>query len=152
MGSLDSPRLPSKPPHQHQPPHNPISLVHRQPVHHLRRHRHRLSAAQHRRHGHRAPPLVEERRQRHLRRDGLVPVRDEGGEPVVVDGHAPVGVARDDGELHGGGDHRRLRRQGGRRRRQSRRRVELVDGGADDGEPRLVGPVDEPEGEDGDAG
>lgn len=80
-----------------------------------------------------------ERRQQDLRRDGLVPVGDEGGEPVVVKGDAPVGVPYEDGELHGGGHERR---GGG---------VEAVDGGADHREARLVGAVDEPEDEESDA-
>lgn len=75
-------------------------------------------------------PLVIQRRQHHLGRDGLVSVGHESRKPVVVDGHALVGVSRDKCELHGDGDERGC---GG---------VDLVDGGADDLELRLVGAVD----------
>lgn len=85
-------------------------------------------------------PPVHQRRQRHLRGDGLVVVGHECPEAVVADGDPTVGVAGDDGELHGGGD---LGRRGSD--------VEGVDCGRGDGELRLVGAVDEPEGEGGGA-
>lgn len=67
-------------------------------------------------------------------------VGHEGLEAVVADGDPPVWVAGDDGELHGGGD---LGRRGSD--------VEGVDCGRGDGELRLVGAVDEPQGEGGGA-
>ena len=76
-------------------------------------------------------PVVQ-RRQLCRRRDGLVPVRDESREPVVVYGDSPVGVARDDGELHAGGDERR---GGG---------VEVEDGDAGYGELGVLGTVYQP--------
>jgi len=74
-----------------------------------------------------------QRRQQDLRRYGLVPVGDEGGEPVVVNGDTPVGVLYEDGKLHGG----RHERWGGG--------VEAVDGGSDHREAGLVRTVDKPE-------
>lgn len=83
--------------------------------------------------------LQVQRRQHHLRRDRLVPVCHEGREPVTVNRDAPVWVPYEDVELQGG---RQERRGGG---------VEAVDRGADHREAGLVGAVDEPEDEEGDA-
>ena len=122
--------LPPQPPQQNKPQsHHPIRLILHQPIRHLHRHRRRPAADQ-RRNYNGAVPLVKERRQHHLGRDGLVSVGHKGGEPVIVNGHALVGVSCDKGELHGDGDER------------GRRGVDLVDGRADDLELRLVGAVD----------
>ncbi|KAF7843815.1 Retrovirus-related Pol polyprotein from transposon RE1 [Senna tora] len=115
--------------------HRPERLVRCEPARHLGGHRHG-GPSHHRRQRHGAVLLQVQRRQHHLRRDGLVPVRHEDREGVEVDRHAPVGVADEDGELHVGGHERR---RGG---------VEAVHGGADHHDVGLGGPVDQPEDED----
>ena len=124
--------LPLQSPQQHQPqPHHPIRLIHHQPICHLQRHWHRL-ATQHRRQRHRAVLPVVQRRQHGRRRDGLVPVRHERRKPVVVYGDSLVGVPRDDGELHVGGDE--WRGCG----------VEVVDGDAHHRELWFLGTIHQP--------
>ncbi|KAL2345960.1 hypothetical protein Fmac_007245 [Flemingia macrophylla] len=116
-----------------------VSLVQREAVGDLQRDRDGRASDQ-RRHRDGAVLVLVERRQQNLGRDGLAPVRDEGGDAVVVKGEAPVGVPYEDGELHGCGHEGRGAG------------VQAVDGGADHREAGLVGAVHEPEDEEGDAG
>ncbi|MED6150672.1 hypothetical protein PIB30_074659 [Stylosanthes scabra] len=133
VSGLNGPSLPPKPAEEHHSQaHNSVCLVHHQPIRNLCRDGDR-GASDDGSYRDGAVLVLVEWGQHDLLCNCLVLVGHEGGESVQVEGHAPVWVTNEEGELHGGGHEWR----GGC--------VEGVDGSAYHFEAGFVGTVDDPE-------